>query len=107
MSKQFLVPMAEQYPFGELGEVLTEDTQALVKKTLKISCEEQKEIIRNMTHFLKVARHECLINLENVVERKDEVILFYEYAPFKLEKWIVTVNEDLLESLEEQMLDLA
>jgi hypothetical protein len=45
--------------------------------------------------------------LVKVVERKGEVILLYEYAPFKLEKWIVTVNEDLLDSLEEQMLELA
>jgi hypothetical protein len=93
MPKEFLVPMAEQYPFGELGEVLTEDTKVLVKKTLRISCAEEREIIGNMTHFLKVARHENLINLEQVVERKDEVSLFYEYVPFKLEKWIVTVHE--------------
>jgi hypothetical protein len=39
MTQEFIVLMAEQYPFGELGEVLTEDTKALVKKTLKISCE--------------------------------------------------------------------
>lgn len=57
MPREFIVLMGEQYPFGELGEVLTEDTRALVKKTLKISCEEQREIIRNMTHFLKVAKH--------------------------------------------------
>lgn len=38
MPKEFLVPMAEQYPFGELGEVLTEETSVFVQKTLKISC---------------------------------------------------------------------
>jgi hypothetical protein len=60
-----------------------------------------------MIHFLKVARHDNLINLEKVVEGKDEIILLYEYAPFRVEKWIVTVNEDLLDSLEEQMVELA
>lgn len=60
-----------------------------------------------MIHFLKVARHDNLINLEKVVEGKNEIVLLYEYAPFRLEKWIVTVNEDLLDSLEEQMVELA
>jgi hypothetical protein len=57
MLKEFLVAMGEQYPFGDMGEVLTEDTKVFVKKILKISCEEEREIIGNMTHFLKVARH--------------------------------------------------
>ncbi len=57
MLKEFLVAMGEQYPFGDMGEVLTEDTKVFVKKILKISCEEEREMIGNMTHFLKVARH--------------------------------------------------
>lgn len=57
MPKEILVPMGKQYPFGDMGDVLTEDTKVFVKKILKISCEEEREIIGNMTHFLKVARH--------------------------------------------------
>jgi hypothetical protein len=38
MPKEFVVVMEKMYPFGELGEVLAEDTKALVQKSLKITC---------------------------------------------------------------------
>jgi hypothetical protein len=87
--------------------VLREDTCAMVKKSLRFNCEQERETIRQMVHFLKAARHDSLLNLEKVLEAPNEVQLYYEYAPFKLEKWIATVNEDLLVCLEEQMLELA
>ena len=40
--------------------------------------------MESMIHFLRVARHDNLINLEKIVEAKDEIILLYEYAPFRL-----------------------
>jgi hypothetical protein len=79
----------------------------MVKKSLRFGSEEEREMIRQMVHFLRAARHDSLVNLEKSLEGPNEVQLYYEYAPFKLEKWIATVNEDLLGLLEEQMIELA
>lgn len=64
-------------------------------------------MIATMIHFIKAARNDSLINLEKILEGSGEVQLYYEYAPFRLEGWIVTVNEELLVGLEEQMVLLA
>lgn len=84
--------MEGSYPWGELAEVLREDTRAMVKKSLRFNSAEEREMIRQMVHFLRAARHPSLVNLEKTLEGQDEVQLYYEYAPFKLEKWIATVN---------------
>lgn len=60
-----------------------------------------------MIHFLKAARHENLVNLEKALEEEDRIEVFYEYVPFRLEKWLLDINEDLIHTLQEQMLDLA
>jgi flagellar motor component MotA len=73
MPKEFVVDMEETYPFGELGEVLNEDTKAVVRKALKFEGEEERAIIKQMVHFLKAARHESLINVERMLEGPGEV----------------------------------
>lgn len=60
-----------------------------------------------MVHFLKAARHDNLVNLQKVMTTGDQVELHYEYVPFRLEKWVVDINEDLVDVLQEQMLELA
>lgn len=60
-----------------------------------------------MIHFLKAARHDNLVNLEKALEEEDRIELFYEYVPFRLEKWLLDINEELIHSLQEQMLELA
>ena len=64
-------------------------------------------MIGTMMHFIRAARNYSLVNLEKILEGSGEVQLYYEYAPFRLEGWIVTVNEELLVGLEEQMVQLA
>jgi len=59
--------MSDSYPFGQLGETLTEDTKAHVIKTLHFSSEDQYDMIKQMVHFLKSAKHENLINIEKVL----------------------------------------
>jgi hypothetical protein len=71
MPKEFIVDMANQYPFGELGEALSEGTKAIVKKTLKCSCENERDVIKQMVHFLKAAKHENLINVERILESSE------------------------------------
>jgi hypothetical protein len=56
--------MEGTYPWGELGEVMHEDTRAMVKKTLRFGSPEERETIRQMVHFLRAAKHDSLINLE-------------------------------------------
>lgn len=99
--------MSSQYPFGELGETITQDTSINVVKKLNFSSSEEYDMIQHMVHFLKAAKHENLVNLEKVLTNEDQIQLYYEYAPFRLEKWVVDINEDLIESLQEQMLELA
>lgn len=56
--------MKESYPFGQLSSKITEDTLAVVKKTLHFETEEQYSMIENMLHFLHVARHPNLVNIQ-------------------------------------------
>lgn len=63
-------------------------------------------MIKQMIHFLRAARHDNLVNIEKVLEGQEAIELHYEYAPFRLEKWVVAVNEDLINSLEEQLYEL-
>jgi hypothetical protein len=59
--------MGAKYPFGELGEVINEDTSTSVLKRLHHTSEEEYELIQHMIHFLKAARHENLVNLKQVL----------------------------------------
>lgn len=45
-----------------------------------------------MIHFLKVARHDNLVNLTQVLEDQNEIQLLYEYVPLRLERWLLDVN---------------
>lgn len=60
-----------------------------------------------MIHFIKSATHPYLVNLTRVHEESPTVHLYYEYAPFKLEPWLLAVNENLAIELEEQLIELA
>lgn len=84
--------MGSKYPFGELGETITEDTSIAVRKRLHYDSEQEYEIIRHMIHFLKVARHDNLVNLVKVLEDQNEIQLLYEYVPLRLERWLLDVN---------------
>ena len=70
-----------------------------MKKTLHFDNSEEYEMIKQMIHFLRAARHDNLVNIEKVLEGQEAIELHYEYAPFRLEKWVVAVNEDLINSL--------
>lgn len=41
MKKEFLIEMSESYPFGELGETITEETSINVVKKLSFSNEQE------------------------------------------------------------------
>lgn len=49
-------------------------------------------MIENMLHFLHVARHPNLVNIHEIAKEKRSVEIYYEYAPLKLEKWLLDVN---------------
>lgn len=49
-----------------------------------------------MIHFFKAVKHESLINFLKILEAPHEIQIYYEYAPFRLEKWLVMVDEGLL-----------
>jgi len=59
-----------------------------------------------MVYLLNVVKHDNLVNVERVLEGEDCVDLYYEYAPFRLEKWLLEVNEEAVETLEKQLLDV-
>lgn len=56
--------MGGTFPWGELGEVMREDTRAMVKKNLRFGSPEERETIRQMVHFLRAVKHDSLLNLE-------------------------------------------
>lgn len=33
--------------------------------------------------------------------------MFYEYVPFKVEKWVLSINEEIVLALKKEMLELA
>ena len=64
-------------------------------------------MIQNIIHFMKVAKHAHLVNLERFNEGSDVFELYYEYVPFRMENWLLEVDSELITSLESQMIDLA
>jgi hypothetical protein len=90
-----------------LSGVITEKNSAMVKKTLHYSNETEYDMIQHMVHFIKIAKHEHLVNIIQVKEGGDCVELYYEYAPLKLERWIIDVNEEIAVSMENQLIELA
>ena len=48
-----------------------------------------------MIHFIKTLSHPNLINLNSVSGGTDSFHLYYEYVPFKLESWVLGVNEEM------------
>ncbi len=105
MRQEVVLEMGEAYPFGELPAQNALNVQ--VRKTLHLASEEERAVVSQMVHFLKSARHDYLVNLERVLEEEDRVHLCYEYAPLRLERWLVAVNGELLGELEQQLVELA
>ena len=64
-------------------------------------------MIQQIIHFIKLSRNTHLVNLEKVMENEQEITLFYEYVPFRLEPWLLDINEELVGDLEEQLVELA
>jgi hypothetical protein len=46
-----------------------------------------------MVYLLNAVKHPHLVNLEKVQQTPNCIDLYYEYAPFRLEKWLLEVNE--------------
>ena len=67
MMKEFLVEMKENYPFGELGETITEGTSVKVVKTLPFNNPQEKNMIQQIVHFVKASKHDYLVNLISVL----------------------------------------
>lgn len=67
MGKEFIIEMSSRYPFGELGETITQETSINVVKKLNFSSPEEYDMIQHMIHFLKAAKHENLVNVEKVL----------------------------------------
>ena len=52
-----------------------------------------------MIHFVKTLSHPNLINLASVTGEAHSFHLYYEYVPFRLESWVLGVNEELAKEL--------
>ena len=100
-----IIEMKSEYPFGESPQV-EDSSEYLVHKELPFANQEQKEMVAQMVHFIKTIKHPYLVNLANTTEEPNACHLYYEYVPIKLESWLLAVNPDLTEDLEEQLLEL-
>lgn len=53
-----------------------------------------------MVQLMETMKHEHLIRIEkSEMHGEDQVLLYYEYVPLTLEKWVLDLGEDFLNDI--------
>lgn len=67
----------------------------------------QKRVISQAVQKLEQLSHSSLIKFYYSEHKEGSFSLYFEYVHLTLEKWIINLGDDVLDSLKNQMLDLS
>jgi hypothetical protein len=77
MPKLSIIPMEDEYPFGQEIRQNKQDTSCLVVKTCHCENPNDYERVQSQIAILKALKHKNLINLDHYLEEENSVHLYF------------------------------